>query len=158
MVEMYLEIASLKSPNDYVAKLKREIKRLREAQYNFNSKYDCIDHAFNAALTAWHIIEVVAEFKGYNKNERDDWRNWAVSQAKNLELLHDIATKGKHFKVTRPKRDNGSMYDRMEVSETSKASPAFLPHNLNEPIIILFQEYVVVKIEISRKRENFYLF
>ena len=90
------------SANDFFEKLKREIWRLHEAQFQ-NDDDEIFDHGLNAAITAWHLHEVIARENGLDKVAyRDDVKK----RCPDLGLMHDIATQAKHFNVTSPQRNN----------------------------------------------------
>jgi hypothetical protein len=97
---MSVQITGFKSSIDLIKKIKREVWRLHEAQ--FEDVYeDILDHGLNAAITAWHIHEIIAKEKEISKSE---YRNDIKKRCEYLGTLHDIATHVKHLQVTRPLR------------------------------------------------------
>jgi hypothetical protein len=93
---------ALQSAEAFLGKLKREIWRLHEAQFDGNID-DILDHGLNASITAWHLHEIVAEEFGLDKSP---YRGDVKRRCIDLGLMHDIATQAKHFRVTKPQRKN----------------------------------------------------
>lgn len=84
-------------PEYYLAKFRREIDRLKEAENSDNAE-NAKDHGINAAVTAWHLPEWIVR----NQRPNDDvnqYRNTLISAKSDYALMHDIATQVKHFKV-----------------------------------------------------------
>ncbi len=112
---MSVQINGLKSSMDFTEKIKREVWRLHEAQ--FEDVYENIlDHGLNAVITAWHIHEVIAKEKKISINQ---YRNDIKKRCEYLGILHDIATQVKHLQVTRPLRSNSSVALNMNSNTRS---------------------------------------
>jgi hypothetical protein len=92
------------SSESFLGKLKREIWRLHESQFDCNID-DILDHGLNAAITAWHLHEIITKEFGLDKaSYREDIKKCCPD----LVLMHDIATQAKHFCITKPQRKNAS--------------------------------------------------
>lgn len=93
---------NLESFAGLLAKLEREIERL----FKSASLEDVIDHAFNCALTANHLLDWAwAEFSRLDKSRgsptgtlrsREDLRNLVVSRFPDWVVLETIANASKH--------------------------------------------------------------
>lgn len=91
------------SSKDFIEKLKREIWRLHEAQFDDKTDENILDHGLNAVITAWHLHEIIAK---ENSLSKDNYRDGVKSRCPDLGLMHDIATQTKHFQVSSPQRRN----------------------------------------------------
>lgn len=79
-------------------KLKREIGRLRSAE-SARDETAAMDHALNAAFTAYHLLEWQA--KEASPSDTQNARTLLNAQNNaDLELLHDIATRTKHVTIS----------------------------------------------------------
>jgi hypothetical protein len=79
-------------------KLNREIERLRAAEAE-PDKTAIIDHALNAAITAYHLLEWRAKTVSPPDTRRA--RDLLITEGSaDLELLHDIVTKTKHVTIS----------------------------------------------------------
>ncbi len=93
---------ALRSPADLLEKLKREFKRFQE-----DETYPS-DHAFNFAVTAWHMADWVHKDArqrdsanptpfGYKKTE--DFRQFVRGDCRALGICRELANGSKHFKL-----------------------------------------------------------
>jgi hypothetical protein len=120
-----INITSLSSAHDLLAKLQREIARLRDAQENNGSDEEVLDHGLNAALTGWHIFEAVARERGITEKKKvTQFGEQVAIQSPDLGLLHDVATHVKHFKVSNALRANPTQGITVGTSVRSTITPA----------------------------------
>lgn len=103
-VQLFEKANGYSDSEQFLGKLGREIWRLHEAQFEDDID-EILDHGINAAITAWHLHEIVAVEFNLNK---EAYRNTLNSRCIDLGLMHDIATYAKHLRVTRPQRRNSN--------------------------------------------------
>lgn len=111
----HVHLQEFSEPRYYLAKLRREIDRLKEAQ-NTDCAEDTKDHGINAAITAWHLPEWTIRSQNAN-GDVNGYRNDLVAQKSDYALMHDIATQAKHFKVSAPQYT-----DTFEVRTSARAT------------------------------------
>ena len=102
----------LRTPQDLLAKLERELTRLKTAR----EVADMIDHGINFALSAWHMVEWIAEDDNYRdklraklgtgtadkKTLRKELEKFALRRCRELESCRVVATCAKHLECTHP--------------------------------------------------------
>jgi hypothetical protein len=102
----------LRTPEDLIAKLERELARLGAAR----KPADMIDHGLNFAISAWHMAEWIAkndtcrEALRVNLQTTDTdaqglrkkLEKLALSKCPELECCRVIASSAKHLQCTRP--------------------------------------------------------
>jgi replicative superfamily II helicase len=100
---MHVTLQNFSDSRYYLAKFKREIDRLREAQ-SYASSDDVRDHGINAAITAWHLPEWILRKQNaqVSKQEVETLRNAIIQKNGDFALMHDFATQAKHFRVSTP--------------------------------------------------------
>lgn len=111
----HVHLQEFSEPEYYLAKLRREIDRLKEAQ-NTDCAEDAKDHGLNAAITAWHLPEWAIRSQNAN-GDVNGYRNDLVAQKSDYALMHDIATQAKHFKVSAPQHTSA-----FEVRTSARAT------------------------------------
>ena len=87
-----------------VDKLEREIRRLDEAERDMADD-NALDHAFNAALTGWHMIDWIqhSDLAPEAPTNKAGLNEYFIGECPQLGELHDITTRLKHITVSRPK-------------------------------------------------------
>ena len=93
---------ALRSPADLLEKLKREFKRLQEDE-TYQS-----DHAFNFAVTAWHMTDWVykdarqrdpANPKPFGYKGKGNFQRTVRDNCTALDICYDLAQGSKHFEL-----------------------------------------------------------
>ncbi len=97
----------LVKPQDMIDKLEREIGRLvaSETNSNIDHKHQA-DHAFNCAVTAWHITDWmhVAQLRTASVNSKSlgNFQKQLIDDCFELGICKDLANGSKHFKIDKP--------------------------------------------------------
>lgn len=97
----------LRTPRDLLDKLDREIRRLAEAEKASSPNHRLqADHAFNCAITAWHIADWMHAgglvTKKVNSERLSEYRRELTRDCAELASCRDIANGSKHFKLDKP--------------------------------------------------------
>ena len=69
------------------------------------SKNSSARNAINLAASAWHIVEWIHidSARGFSAQVLKDVQNHFIQECPALEVMHDVVTLGKHFKMSKPK-------------------------------------------------------
>ena len=98
---------ALRSPADLLEKLKREFKRLQEDE-TYQS-----DHAFNFAVTAWHMTDWVykdarqrdpANPKPFGYKGKGNFQKTVRDNCTALDICYELAQGSKHFELRQEQR------------------------------------------------------
>jgi len=98
---------ALRSPADLLEKLKREFKRLQEDE-TYQS-----DHAFNFAVTAWHMTDWIyddarqrdpANPKPFGYKRKGNFQQFVRSDRVALNICYELASGSKHFELPPEKK------------------------------------------------------
>lgn len=98
----------IRSVDDLLAKLDREIERLKRA----NDTTDAIDHATNAAMTAWHVTDwawqsidanrdtesfrLLSKIAGKAIRDFPQFKQFVLDRSDDIGLCEDVAVSTKH--------------------------------------------------------------
>lgn len=115
----------LESPADLLAKARRELTQLTRAQHSLSEMDSVSDHAFNCAITIWHIADWI--WKLYNPNNTknlqclglkdfNDLHSLIRRESEAMAICYEIATGSKHMKLDK-KPDYKPQVAATEVSD-----------------------------------------
>lgn len=118
----------VESPSGLLEKAKRELERLKRAQYSLDEMGFVSDHGLNCAITVWHVADWV--WKAYNPNnvknlqclgltKFDDLHSLIRRESGALAICYEIATGSKHMKL-----EKGTGFKPQVVATEVSAGPA----------------------------------
>src|SRR5262245_50663993 len=115
----------LRSPSDLLNKAERELQRIHEA---LPWPQEQIDHAFNCAVTIWHLTDWLVKgaskelaAHGYPLNY-DAFSARVRRESRALHVCHQLATGSKHFAL-----DQIFKGERVQDTDTSVVAQAVVP-------------------------------